>query len=613
MKFSNPFFETANNGGGKLPDRKEMDATYQWRLSDIFLDDDSWNAAFKTVESGLPKLQEFSGKLGESGETLLKALQTRDELEALLYQLYLYAGLKSDQDTRVSVYQGFRDRATSLSVKYGQAASFFRPEILAIPEANLRKYVSETAGLGDYRHYLEDILRAKAHTLPPEQEKLLAMTGEIAQSPYNVFSMFNNADIKFPSITDENGQEIAVTKGRMSVLMESSDRRVRKDAYEAMYGEYRKWTNTLAATLSGAVKRNMFFAQARQYPGALAAALHDDNIPAEVYENVVQTIGDNLQPLHRYSALRKKMLKLDALKPWDMNVPLLSEMKMEIPYNEAVDTIRNGLAPLGDGYLADLESAFRDGWIDVFENQGKRSGAYSWSTFGVHPYILLNYNKTLDNMFTIAHELGHAMHSFYTNRHQPYHYSNYTIFVAEVASTLNEALLMDYLLKTTDDPQKKLYLLNQHVDTIRGTVFIQSLFAAFEKAIHEKAESGEALTAELFTEMMRDLYARYYGDVFEMDELYPFNWCRIPHFYYNFYVYQYSTGLSAATALSRKILDGDTAARDAYLRFLTRGCSDYSINLLKDAGVDMTSPEPIAATAKLMDELLDQMEAIVAG
>ncbi len=612
MKYTHQLWETdgSNTGDGKLAERSQIDPKYQWRLTDIFKDDDEWTAAFKKVEHLLPGLKTFSGKLSESADSLLNALQLRDEIEELLHKVYLYAGLKSDQDTRISTYQAFRDRANSLAVQFSQAAAFIQPEILGIPEKMLRDFLAKKPALQSYQHYLDDILRGKTHTLPPEQEHLLAMTGELSQAPYTVFSMFNNADIKFPDITDEAGREVEVTKGRYNLLMESTDRRVRKDAFDAMYGTYKNWTNTLAATLSAAVKRNIFYARARKYNNALEAALDQNNIPGGVYENVVNTINENLFPLQRYTQLRKEMLNLDELHAWDLYVPLTSEIKMEINYPEALETIREGLKPLGDDYLSNLDKSFRNGWIDVYENPGKRSGAYSWATHGAHPYILLNYNKTLDNMFTIAHELGHALHSFYTHKHQPYHYSDYTIFVAEVASTLNEMLLMDYLLKKTTDSRTKLYLLNKYVDQIRGTVYNQALFAEFEKTIHEKQEAGEALTAELLNALMRELYTRYNGSAFVMDEKFEINWCRIPHFYYNFYVYQYATGMSAAIALSQRILSGDTDARDAYLRFLSRGNSDYSINLLKDAGVDMTSPEPIEAATRRMNKLLEQIDAL---
>lgn len=606
-----PLYNTDTPAVAALPEREAIADADKWRLTDIFAADEKWETTFTEIENGRQAIPALQGKLGESAEQLFNCLQHKDGLEERLYQLYLYAGLKNDQDTRVAEYQAFRDRVSSLVVQFNQATAFIQPEILALPEATLRGFIEDHEGLTNYRHLLENIIRGKAHVLPPAEERLLAMTGEIAQGPYNTFSMFNNADIKFPSIKDEDGNMVELTKGRYARFMESANRQVRQDAFAGMYETYGKWTNTLAATLSGAVKRDIFYARTRKYPSALAAALDNDNIPVSVYENVVGSINRNIKPLHRYMTLRKRMLGVDQLQPWDLSVPLLSDVKFEIPYKEALKTIETALAPLGDAYLADLKESFNDGWIDVYENQGKRSGAYSWSTYGVHPFILLNYNDTLNDMFTTAHELGHALHSHLTHRHQPYHYSHYTIFVAEVASTLNEALLMDHLLKTCEDRKQKMYLLNEYIDQIRGTVFIQALFAEFEKAIHDKAEGGEALTADAMSALTKDLYERFFGPAFHMHPDYQINWCRIPHFYYNFYVYQYATGFSAATALSRNILDGDTDARDAYLRFLSRGNSAYSIDLLKDAGVDMTSPAPIEATAQLMDKLLDELEALM--
>jgi oligoendopeptidase F len=595
----------------KLPERSEISAEYQWRSEDIFKSDVDWEKTFSKIEKKIPQFSQYQGKLRDSASTLLACLKLRDYIKEELGRLFLYAGLKNDQDTRISQYQAYRDKATSLMVQINQATSFIQPEILSIPEDTLRSFLDDNSELSTYLHYFDDLLRTRQHVLPAEQEHLLAMTGEIAQGPYNIFSMFNNADIKFPTICDEQDRQIEVTKGRYNRLMESPDRRVRKEAFLAMYNTYGKWTNTLAATLSTAVKHNIFYARAKKYPTAIAAVLDEDNIPPGVYQNVVNTVNRHLAPLHRYMKLRKKMLQLNELHPWDLLVPIISEVKLEMSYREALEIIQKGLAPLGENYLTILKKSSSEGWIDIYENQGKRSGAYSWSSYGVHPYILLNYNGTLDDVFTIVHELGHALHSYFTHRAQPYFYSQYTTFVAEVASTLNEALLIDYLLKHTNEKQKKLYLLSQYVDQIRGTVYIQSLFAEFEKTIHDKAEAGEALTAETFSQFTRELYLRYFGPEFVMDEEYNINWCRIPHFYYNFYMYQYVTGFSAATTLSQKILAGDTAARDAYLRFLSRGSSDYSINLLKDAGVDMTSPEPIEATAKLMNRLLDEMEALV--
>ncbi len=603
-------FSSVSLQGSNLPVRSEIAERYKWHTADIFPSDAAWEAGFQQVEKQLPALSAFTGKLGDSAKTLLAALQLRYGIEELLQRLYLYAWLKSDEDTRVSTYQAMRDRVTALATKFNQAAAFIQPEILTLPEEGLRAFMAENRELQAYEHYFDNVLRIKPYTLPREQEQLLALAGDMAQGPYTIFSMFNNADIKFPAIEDENGQMVEVTKGRYAMLMESRHRRVRRDAFSAMYSTYGNWTNTLAASLSTAVKRNIFYSRARKYPSARHAALDENNIPVEVYDNVIQSVNAHLDPLHRYMRLRKEMLQLEALHPWDLYVPLVSEVKMEFSYEDALEMIREGLQPLGETYLAALEQAMQDHWIDVYENQGKRSGAYSWSTYGVHPYILLNYNNTLNNVFTLVHELGHALHSHFTNQHQPFHYSSYTIFVAEVASILNETLLMNHLLKTTKDPRKKWYLLNQQVDQIRGTVYNQALFAEFEMIIHEQVEKGEALTAEYLSDLTRELYIRYFGDAFVMDTEFAINWCRIPHFYYNFYVYQYATGMSAATALSHRILAGDRDARDAYLRFLTRGCSDYSINLLQDAGVDMTSPEPIRATTTLMQELLQEMEKL---
>ncbi|MFQ5582803.1 MAG: oligoendopeptidase F [Calditrichia bacterium] len=612
MNKSERFFSTeSKNIPASLPARNELPAEDLWNTADIFTDDDDWEQGCEQLKNLLEKLDTFRGKLRESAEMLLNCLRLRDEIDVLLGKLYLYAGLKNDEDTTETKYQEYRDRAASLMVQTNEKNAFFQPEVLSIPEEKLWSFFEENPDLQVYRHYFEDMLRLKPHILPYQLELLLAMSGEIGQGPYNIFSMFNNADIKFPTIPDENNQPVEVTKGRYNKFMESPNRRVRQDAFEALYNTYNNWTNTLAATLSAGVKKNIFYARSRKYENAPRAALHGDNVPETVYENVVNSINRNLEPLHRYMHLRKRALRLNTLNPWDLSVPLVADLKIEIPYEEAKKTISSAMAPLGDEYISVLQEGFKDRWIDVRENKGKRSGAYSWSTHGVHPFVLLNYNNTLDDVFTVAHEMGHALHSYFTHKHQPVIYSSYTIFVAEVASTLNEALLIDYLLKTTEDKTKKLYLLNQYADQIRGTVYIQTLFAEFEKKIHEESESGIALTAEHLNQLTSKLYSRYLGPAFELTAPYEINWCRIPHFYYNFYVYKYVTGFSAATALSQKIIDGDETARGAYLKFLSRGCSDYSLNLLKDAGVDMTSTEPLQATTQLLGRLVDEMENLL--
>lgn len=612
MPVTNPALSSTRNTetNSALPDRSKISSKHKWKTEHIFRSDKDWQNACGELEKLLLRLEKFHGKLGASAQNLLGCLKLRDQIDELIGKLFIYAGLKNDQDTRNSKYQTFRDKASTLLTRIKERNSFFQPEILSIPEKKLWSMVNGNTKLKIYRHYLKNLRRLKPHVLPKEQERLLALSGEIGEGPHHIFSMFNNADLTFPTITDENNQKIEVTKGRFNRLMQSADRKARKDAYNALYGTYRKWTNTLAATLSTNVKRNIFYARSRNYKTALEAALHHDNIPVDVYDNVIDTINNNLSPLHRYMQLRRKMLGLKELNPWDLFVPLIRDVKFEVPYIKSLKTIEEGLQPLGGEYLSIIKRGFNNGWIDVYENQGKRSGAYSWSTHGIHPFILLNYNNTLDDVFTLAHELGHALHSYFTHHTQPVIYSGYTTFVAEVASTLNEALLIDHLIKNTADPRKKFYLLTEYVDQIRGTVYNQTLFAEFEKLIHQKAEVGEALIATDLNRWNRDLYTRYFGAAFTMDALYEINWCRLPHFYYNFYVYKYVTGFSAAVSLSRRILSGDKDARDAYLHFLTRGSSDYSTHLLKDAGVDITSPEPVEETTRLMEELVNEMEII---
>lgn len=593
---------------GRLAKRNEIAPELQWRTTDLFPDDQAWEQAFGRIDAELPKIEAFRGKLTEDADMLAGCLQLRDKLSLQLQKLAHYAGLKNDEDTSDNVYQGLRDRVSALGVKAGRLLSFLRPEILAIPAEKLQEMIAESDILHQYRHYLNDLLREKAHVLPAGEEALLALSGEVARIPYNTFSMFNNADIKFPPIENEQGEMVELTKARYARFMESRQRPVREAAYRSMYGTYSGWTNTLAANLSGAVKTNIFYARARNYPSALHASLSNDNIPVSVYDTVVNTIADEIAPLHRYMRFRRNRLKVDTLRPWDLGAPLFSGKDERIPFENARDTILQAMEPLGSTYINDLQQAFKNGWIDIYENQGKRSGAYSWSSYGTHPYILMNYNDTLDHMFTLAHELGHALHSHYTHALQPFHYSSYTIFVAEVASTLNESLLIDYLLKDTSDPRRKFHLLNQYVDQIRGTVYIQALFATFEREIHRRAEAGEPLTADVLSEINRRLYHQFLGDAFEGDSLFDINWCRIPHYYYEFYVYQYATGFAAATTLSQRIIAGDQQARDAYLHFLSRGCSAYSIDLLKDAGVDMTTAIPLKTTAALLNKLVDRLE-----
>ena len=595
----------------KAPERSEIDTRYKWRLEDIYASDKAWEEDFGRVKSKIPELEGYRGKLGESAGNLLALLQLQDSLSLTLGKLYVYSHMKRDENTAEDTYQSLADRAVSLSTDYSAAGSFVVPEILHIPETRLLDWLSVNGELKIYRHKIEDIIRTRAHTLSPEQEKLLAMAGEVTSMPRTIFSMLDNADIRYPAIKDEKGEEVELTKARYQKFLESGDRELRQRAFLAFYETYNKYENTLASLLSAIVKRDIFYTRARNYQSSLEAALDGDKIPAKVYDNVVASINDNLAPLHRYMALRKKVMALDEIHPYDIYNPLFPEMNEEYDYDQSLSMISSALGPMGDEYMSVLKKGFAGGWIDVFETRGKRSGGYSWETHGTHPYILLNYNNTLHEVFTVAHEMGHALHSYFTWNSQPVVYGDYTIFVAEVASTTNEALLMDYLLKTTKDRKKKLSLLDHYIRQIQGTVYIQSLFAEFEREIHRQAESGEPLTSSGLKKLTTDLYQKYFGPELKIDEIYEINWGRIPHFYNDFYVYQYVTGYSAATLLAEKILAGDSQAREKYISFLKSGSSDYSINLLQKAGVDMTSPEPVVSVAHTLNRLLDQMESLL--
>lgn len=591
-----------------LPKRSEVDPQYTWDLTQIFASDDKWEQAFQEVEKLIPKMASFQGKLAESSQTLLHALQAQDDLLAKLGKVYTYSHLKKDEDTTNSTYVAMEARAKSLYVQVQGALSFMVPEILSMEESKLEAFLAENKDLRLYRHALEEITRQKAHVLSKEEEAILAQVGELANAPGDIFSMINNADMKFPTVKDEKGEEIELTHGRYIQLMESKCRRVRQDAFYAMYSTFRRQKHTLAATLQASVKKDVFYARVRKYHSALEASLDNDNVPTEVYTNLIDTIHEHLPLFYRYISLRKKVLELDELHMYDIYVPLVQEVEMKYTYEQATNLVKQALAPLGKEYLEVLDKAFSERWIDVYENVGKRSGAYSSGTYGTPPYILLNYQDNLDNVFTLAHELGHSVHSYYSRKEQPFVYSNYTIFVAEVASTLNEALLTHYLLQTTKDPKKKMYILNHYLDSFRGTVFRQTMFAEFEKIIHEKVEKGEALTAEELCRLYYDLNKLYFGPEMVIDQDIEMEWARIPHFYYNFYVYKYATGFAAATALSKQILEEGVPAVERYLSFLKSGGSDYPLELLKKAGVDMTSPEPIRQALQVFEQTLTELE-----
>jgi oligoendopeptidase F len=520
--------------------------------------------------------------------------------------------MRYDQDTTNSFYQAYNDRARNLYAQASSEMAYIVPEILSVPEEKIQAFLQENEELKVYSHSLDEINRQRPHVLSESEEALLAQASEVLGSSSNTFGMLNNADLKFPSIQDENGEEVEVTHGRYIQFLESEDQRVRRDAFQAVYDTYGKYKNTFASTLSGAVKKNNFYARVRKYDSARQAALSNNNIPEAVYDQLVNTVNDHLPLLHRYIEIRKRALELDELHMYDLFTPLEKEAKIEVKYEEAQDILLKALAKLGDEYVSILKEAYENRWVDVHENRGKRSGAYSSGTYGTNPYILMNWQDNVNNLFTLAHEFGHSVHSYYTRKTQPYVYGDYSIFVAEVASTCNEALLNDYLLQTTEDKKKRLYLLNHYLETFRGTVFRQTMFAEFEHAIHTKVQEGHALTPDLLTSMYYDLNKKYFGDALVIDEEIGLEWSRIPHFYYNYYVYQYATGFSAATALSKKILEEGEPAVEKYIgHFLKAGSSDYPIEVLKKAGVDMTSPAPVKEALQVFEEKLNELEQLL--
>ncbi len=595
----------------KLPSRSEIKVEDRWKLEDIFASDDAWEKEFEEVKALIPQMEKFKGKLGESAQTLYDALQEQDELTMRVSKLYTYAHMRYDQDTTNSFYQGLNDRIKTLYTQIASALSYVTPEILSIEESKIKQYMAEHKELKLYAHALDEITRERPHILSESEEALLAQASEVLGSSSNTFGMLNNADLEFPSIKDENGEEVEITHGRYIRFLESSDRRVREEAFKAVYETYGKFKNTFASTLSGTVKKDNFSARVRHYNSARHSALSTNNIPEEVYDNLVKTVNDNLHLLHRYIDLRKKVLGIEELHMYDLYTPLVKDVKMEVTYEEAKDYILKGLKPLGEDYLNVLKEGFENRWVDVHENKGKRSGAYSSGTYGTNPYILMNWQDNVNNLFTLAHEFGHSVHSYYTRKTQPYPYGDYSIFVAEVASTCNEALLNDYLLKTIDDEKQRLYLLNHYLEGFRGTVFRQTMFAEFEHDVHVRAQNGEPLTPELLTKLYYDLNKKYFGDNLVIDEEIGLEWARIPHFYYNYYVYQYATGFSAAAALSKQILEEGDAAVERYVGFLKSGSSDYPIEVLKKAGVDMTTSQPIEEALAVFEEKLTEMERLL--
>ena len=605
------------NGGLTMSNSETIRARDQipqedtWALEDLYPSDESWEQALSALTARQAEAAAFAGKLGESGETLCAFLHLVEDVDGQSELLANYAMRKADQDTRNATYQAMVGKLMGVLTAVGAAFSFATPEIMAIPEEALEGFYKAAPALERYRRYLNNERRRREHTLSAAEERLLAAAGEMANAPETVFGAFLNADMRYPDAMDSEGKPHALSQSTFVPLEESGDRALRKSAYENLYNTLGGMRNTAAGLLDAQNKQQKFFATARKYGSAREAAMDRTNVPVSVYDNLIEAVHRNMDKMHRYVRLRKKLLGVDELHFYDVYTPLLKDEPAKIPFAQAKQTVYDALYPLGDGYRAILKEGFENRWIDVYENQGKRGGAYSAGT-KVHPFVLLNYSGSLDSQFTLAHEMGHALHSYLSNKHQNQIDSDYVIFVAEVASTCNEALLMEYLLKKTTDKKERVFLINHFLDQFKGTIYRQTMFAEFEKFMGAAVDAGQTLTADMLCAEYARLCKLYYGEDMVVDDQIAMEWARIPHFYYNYYVFQYATGYSAAIALSRRILrEGESAVKD-YLGFLSGGCSKSPIDLLKGAGVDMTSPAPVNDALKLFGELLDEMESLMA-
>ncbi|MDD4076148.1 MAG: oligoendopeptidase F [Eubacteriales bacterium] len=587
--------------------RKEMDPRYLWNLSDIFPDKAAWDAAFASVQADIPSVVAWKGRLGESAASLKDALDALFALEERLSRVYVYAMLNKSGDNGDTQAQAMEDRATNLSMQFAAAASFITPEILSIPKEQLDAFRKD-ALLSGYAHLLDDVERGRAHTLDEQRETMLALLSDAASTPDNAFTMLESVDMTFPKMLDENGKEITITHGTFGVLRESRDARVRREAFEKYFGEFNRYVNTFAAMYGGSVKFDTFYATVRDYPSACEQALFSNNVPVSVYDNLVSAIHDNLGSMEKYLSLRKKALGIEELHMYDLYAPMVADVEYHIPYAQARSIVMDALAPLGADYKKLLEKAFSEDWIDVYENAGKTTGAFSCGVYGVHPYVLLNYTDTLEDVFTVAHELGHAMHSYKSAENNNYANHDYRIMVAEVASTVNEVLLLKHLLSKETDPARRAYLLNRYLENFRTTVFRQTLFAEFERRAHDMQQAGEPLTAQALSALYKELNELYYKGAVT-DALQEIEWARIPHFYRSFYVYQYATGFCSAVSIASHILE--TGDASAYLRFLTTGGSDYPLEELKIAGVDLTKPEVVDNAMRVFDSTIDELSQLL--
>ena len=594
----------------RIPQRSDIPEKDKWAIEDIYATDEAWEQDLARAKEMPEKIASYKGLLSTDSAKLLEYLRADDDMTVLLESLINYAQRRNDEDTRDAKYQDMVSRLEMLFVDISGAAAFVTPEILSIDDDTMERFFREQPEMELYRLCIDRVRRKRAHILSEAEERIMALTGEMTGSPDNIFSMFNDADLKFPDATDKDGNKHQVTHGSYIPLMHSNDRELRKSAFESLYGVYENFRNTSAAVLASQVKCLTFRARARKYDSTLQAALDGNEVPVEVYKQLIEAVHENMHYMYKYVKLRKKLLGVDELHAYDLYAPIVSDIEVKIPFDQAKQEVYDSLAPMGEDYRAIFSQGITDRWIDVYENEGKRSGAYSAGA-RVHPYVLLNHKDTLDSEFTLAHEMGHAIHSYLSNKNQPVVYADYVIFVAEVASTCNESLLMQHLLRITSDKKRRAYLINYFLEQFRTTLYRQTMFAEFELMINEKAENGESLTADVLCELYRQLNILYYGEDIVIDHELDMEWARIPHFYYNYYVYQYATGFSAAIALSQRILkEGAPAVKD-YIGFLSGGCSKDPISLLKGAGVDMTSTKPVTDALKLFGELIDEMEELM--
>ena len=594
----------------EIKKRNEIPEELTWNLKDMFESDEAWLAEAEELQKFPAKITELQGKLGESAEKLLDFYKLSDELEVRIGKFHSYASQKSDEDTAESKYQDFKGRAMAVYVGIAQASAFAEPEIMAIPEDKLNSFYEGQPALKTYKRNIDKIRKAAAHILTPAEEALLAGAAEMAESSENIVSMLRNADLKWPDVKDAKGESHQLTGGTLTVLLEDQDQNFRKDVFETYYNTLGQFRNTIAASLDGQFKRLKFYSKARKFESTLQASLFETEVPTQVYHNLIEAVHQNFEPMYKYVRLRKKMLGVDELHMYDVYAPIVKDAAKEIPFEEAKSTVLDALSVLGEDYTGLLKEGFANRWIDVCENVGKRGGAYSSGNARPHPYVLLNHHDNLDSMFTLAHEMGHALHSYHSVKNQPVNTSDYVIFVAEVASTCNEVLLMKYLLGKTTDKIERAYLINHFLDSFKGTLYRQTMFAEFELMMGQMVENGETLTADALCEKYLALNKLYFGPDMISDDGIALEWARIPHFFYNYYVFQYATGFSAAVAIANRILEEGAPAVADYKKFLSGGCSADPISLLKIAGVDMSTPQPVASALKLFGELVDELEKL---